>query len=62
LSTEGTEPSIFSWLILSGMVNTDLYPLTAATMAAPIPVLPDVFSTIVPPGLRSPSSSALEMM
>ena len=35
-----------------------LYPFTAATIAKLWPVLPDVFSTIVPPGLNKPSFSA----
>src|SRR5690606_5552325 len=35
-----------------------LYPLRWATRARPTPVLPEVGSTIVPPGRRSPRSSA----
>src|SRR5437899_3468237 len=35
-----------------------LYPLTTATIARPIPVLPEVPSMIVPPGLSSPAFSA----
>ena len=34
----------------------------AATMASPTPVLPDVGSTIVPPGWRSPAGSAASTM
>src|SRR5438552_11972716 len=50
--------SIFSRLILSGIVNTARYPLIAATMARPSPVFPLVGSMIVPPGLRVPFASA----
>jgi hypothetical protein len=50
--------SIFSLLILSGIVNTQRYPFTAAVMARPKPVLPEVLSTRVAPGLMSPASSA----
>ncbi len=35
-----------------------LYPLAAPTQARPIPVLPDVGSTIVSPGLIVPAFSA----
>ena len=35
-----------------------LYPFTAATIARPIPVLPAVPSTIVPPGFSAPTCSA----
>src|SRR6185295_1069552 len=44
--------------MLSGMTRTSLYPLTAATMARPMPVLPEVGSTITPPGLSLPDASA----
>src|SRR5262245_45457574 len=50
--------SIFSWLILSGIVKMQRYPLIAAASARPIPVLPDVPSMIVPPGLIFPAFSA----
>ena len=40
------------------MTKTILYPLTAATIARPTPVLPEVGSTIVPPGLQQPARSA----
>ena len=40
--------SIFSLLILSAMVKMHRYPLCAATIASPIPVFPEVPSTIVP--------------
>src|SRR4028119_78853 len=44
--------------MLSGMTSTSLWPLTAATIARPMPVLPDVGSTIVPPGRSAPDFSA----
>lgn len=48
-----------SMLILSGMVSLSLYPRAAATMANPMPVLPDVGSTkMVLPGTMSPRFSA----
>ena len=47
-----------SSLTLSGQTNTHLYPLRWATIARPTPVLPEVGSTIVPPGLSSPDRSA----
>ena len=50
--------SIFSFDCLSVVVKTHLYPLTTAAIASPIPVLPDVPSTIVPPGFSSPARSA----
>jgi len=50
--------SIFSRLILSGIVKIVRYPLIAATIARPIPVFPLVGSMIVPPGLSSPRRSA----
>jgi hypothetical protein len=49
-------------LILSGMVKTQRYPFTAAQSATPMPVLPEVFSTMVPPFLMRPSRSALSRM
>src|SRR5215208_5638546 len=49
---------IFSRLILSGIVKMHRYPLSAATIARPVPVLPEVGSTIVPPGFSFPSRSA----
>jgi hypothetical protein len=54
--------SCFSFDILSGIVNTQRYPFTAAHIATATPVLPLVFSTIVPPRRRSPSRSALSRM
>ncbi len=50
--------SIFSRLILSGIVNTARYPLIAATIASPSPVFPLVGSMIVPPGFSVPFASA----
>lgn len=38
--------------MLSGMTRINLYPRTAATNASPMPVLPLVGSTIVPPRLE----------
>ncbi|VEU38254.1 unnamed protein product [Pseudo-nitzschia multistriata] len=52
-----------SMLMDSGMVRIRSYPLEAATMANPMPVLPDVGSTkTVSPGLMSPRSSAWVIM
>ena len=53
---------IFSWLILSGMTKMQRYPLSAAAIARPVPVLPEVGSTIVPPGLSFPSRSAASII
>ena len=50
--------SIFSFDILSGITAITRYPFRAAAMASPVPVFPLVGSTIVPPGLSSPSRSA----
>ena len=36
-----------SILMLAGMVRISLYPLAAAAMASPMPVLPDVGSTSI---------------
>src|SRR5688572_10533496 len=44
------------------MVSIKRYPLTAATKARPIPVLPLVGSTIVSPGCNRPSCSATSIM
>ena len=49
---------LLSTLIVSGIVIITLYPFAAATAAIPIPVLPDVGSIIVAPGLSFPLSSA----
>src|SRR5437867_4253203 len=46
----------------SGIVTISLYPLTAATIARPMPVLPLVGSMIVAPGFRRPSLSAVSIM
>ena len=40
------------------LVVVNLYPFTMAAKAKPIPVFPDVPSTIVPPGFNLPSDSA----
>ena len=40
------------------MVKIHLYPFTAAAIAKPIPVFPEVHSIIVPPGFISPFASA----
>ncbi len=47
-----------SSLTLSGQTKTQWYPLAWATIARPTPVLPEVGSTIVPPGCSSPDASA----
>ena len=54
--------SFFSWLWVSGMTMTVLKPMDAPTSDSPIPVLPAVPSTMVPPGLRSPRATASRMM
>src|SRR3989339_1148320 len=51
-----------SSLIFSGMTMMTLYPLSLPTMAIPIPVLPEVGSTIMESGLRWPSRSAPSSM
>ena len=48
--------------MVSGMTMTALKPRAAATMDSAIPVLPDVPSTIVPPGLRPPDATASSMI
>ncbi len=50
--------SAFSFDCLSVVVKMHRYPFTTAAMASPIPVLPDVPSMIVPPGLSAPLLSA----
>ena len=47
---------------VSGMTMTVLKPIEAPTSARPMPVLPAVPSTIVPPGRRSPRATASRMM
>src|SRR5882672_1179408 len=54
--------STFSLDCLSVVVKTHLYPRTAATSASPMPVLPEVPSIIVPPGLSRPFFSASSIM
>ncbi len=51
-----------SSLTLSGQTNTHWYPLRWATIASPIPVFPEVGSTMVPPGRSSPDLSAASTM
>jgi hypothetical protein len=48
----------FSSEILSGMTKMHLKPFTAATMASPMPVFPDVVSMIVPPAFSFPDAIA----
>ena len=50
--------STFSFDCLSVVVKMHLYPLITAAIASPMPVLPDVPSMIVPPGLSAPERSA----
>ena len=52
----------FSCDILSGIVKMHRYPLTAAAIARPTPVFPDVASTIRPPGLSLPARSAASII
>ena len=54
--------SFFSWLWVSGMTITVLNPIEAPTSARPIPVLPAVPSTMVPPGASCPFATASRMM
>ena len=48
--------------MVSGMTMTALKPRAAATMDSAIPVLPEVPSTIVPPGLSAPEATASSTM
>src|SRR6266704_1979159 len=52
----------FSCDILSGIVKMQRYPFTAAAIASPTPVLPDVASTMSPPGVSRPSRSAASII
>src|SRR5438874_3323210 len=54
--------AIFSALILSGITKTQRYRRRAATIAKPTPVLPEVGSTIVPPGRSRPVASAASII
>jgi hypothetical protein len=54
--------SFFSWLCVSGITMTVLNPIEAPTSASPMPVLPAVPSTMVPPGASSPRATASRMM
>ena len=47
-----------STLMVSGRVRMVLYPLAAATLARPIPVLPEVGSMMVEPSFKIPFFSA----
>ena len=52
-------------LVLADLVGADedaLVALRWATIASPTPVLPEVGSTIVPPGLSSPEASAASII
>jgi hypothetical protein len=53
---------IFSRATLSGMQKTVLKPMMQAAIASPTPVLPEVHSTIVPPGFKWPASSAASII
>ena len=48
--------------MLSGIVRISRYPLAAQTKASAIPVLPEVGSIRVVPGLMRPSRSAASIM
>ncbi len=50
--------STFSFDCLSVVVKMQRYPLTIAAIASPMPVLPEVPSMMVPPGLSKPFRSA----
>jgi hypothetical protein len=54
--------AIFSLGILSAQVQISRYPRRLAAIASPTPVLPEVGSTIVPPGLSWPAFSAASIM
>ena len=54
--------SFFSSLCVSGMTMTVLNPIDAPTSARPMPVLPAVPSTMVPPGSSTPRATASRMM
>ncbi len=44
------------------MTKMHLYPRIAAAIASPCPVLPEVGSTMVPPGFNSPWRSAASII
>ena len=54
--------SFFSWLWVSGITITVRKPSALATSASPMPVLPAVPSTTVPPGRSVPRAMASRMM
>jgi len=53
---------LFLLALRSGMTMTVRYPRAFPTSARPMPVLPAVPSTIVPPGRMRPRASASSMM
>ena len=54
--------SFFSWLWVSGMTMTVRKPSALPTSARPMPVLPAVPSTMMPPGRSAPARTASWMM
>ena len=54
--------SFFSWLWVSGMTMTVRNPMAAPISARPMPVLPAVPSTTVPPGRSAPRATASRMI
>ncbi|GAA1279069.1 hypothetical protein GCM10009609_48120 [Pseudonocardia aurantiaca] len=62
LGAESDERVDFSRATVSGRTTTTRYPRTAETCARPAPVLPDVPSTMVPPGSSAPDASAAATM
>ena len=52
----------FSSLCVSGITMTERNPMEAPTSASPMPVLPAVPSTMVPPGRKAPRATASRMM
>ena len=58
LAPTALKTSNFSLDCLSVETQINLYPFTIAVNASPMPVFPDVPSTIVPPGFNLPSFSA----
>ena len=58
LAPTALRTSIFSFDCLSVVTQISLYPFTLAAKAKPIPVLPEVPSTIVPPPFNFPLNSA----
>ena len=54
--------SFFSWDWVSGITMTVRKPMALATKARPMPVLPAVPSTMIPPGLSCPLATASRTM